>query len=163
MGSRRSTGGSRCRRRAADEAGRYLDFAYVAAEDLFRDQDGTAFADILVDGHRETWPVRSSTFRHWLLRRYYREEGRRPRGEFPGRRDGHSRSPGDVLSHERQVHVRAAAVGDDRVFVDMGDPEWRAIEITPEGWRIVPATAGGAFPQESEHQAPAGCRCREGR
>jgi hypothetical protein len=33
------------------------------------------FADVLVDGHRETWPIRSKRFRGWLRRRYYEATG----------------------------------------------------------------------------------------
>ena len=32
-------------------------------EDLFHTAAGTAFADILINGHRETWPIRSKRFR----------------------------------------------------------------------------------------------------
>ena len=31
--------------------------------ELFHSADGTAFADIRIDGHRETWPVRAKGFR----------------------------------------------------------------------------------------------------
>ena len=44
-------------------------------EGLFHSAAGTAFADILVDGHRETWPIRSKRFRGWLRRRYYHVTG----------------------------------------------------------------------------------------
>jgi hypothetical protein len=43
--------------------------------DLFRSPDGTAFADLDVNGHRETWPIRSKTFRLLLARRYYEKTG----------------------------------------------------------------------------------------
>ena len=39
--------------------------------ELFHTASGTAFADLRIDGHRETWPVRSTRFRAWLRRRYY--------------------------------------------------------------------------------------------
>src|SRR5262249_2884648 len=39
--------------------------------ELFHAEDGTGYADILVDGHRETWPLRSRGFRQWLCRAYY--------------------------------------------------------------------------------------------
>jgi hypothetical protein len=39
--------------------------------ELFHDPDGKAFADLEVNGHRETWPVRSNGFKLWLARRYY--------------------------------------------------------------------------------------------
>ena len=33
------------------------------------------FADILIDGHRETWPVRNKRFRGWLRRCHYQTTG----------------------------------------------------------------------------------------
>jgi hypothetical protein len=37
---------------------------------LFHTAAGTAFADILIEGHQETWPIRSKRFRAFLKRRY---------------------------------------------------------------------------------------------
>src|SRR5437868_4797301 len=42
---------------------------------LFHTATGTAFADILIDGHRETWPVRNKRFRGWLRRCHYQTTG----------------------------------------------------------------------------------------
>src|SRR6516225_12403084 len=38
------------------------------AAELFRTPDGTGFADIDINGHRETWPIRGKGFRRWLSR-----------------------------------------------------------------------------------------------
>jgi hypothetical protein len=46
-----------------------------ACGELFHTATGTAFADLLVDGHWETWPIRSKRFRGWLRRRYYEATG----------------------------------------------------------------------------------------
>jgi hypothetical protein len=46
-----------------------------AGSELFNTSTGTAFADLLVDGHRETWPIRSKRVRGWLRRRYYEATG----------------------------------------------------------------------------------------
>jgi hypothetical protein len=35
---------------------------------LFHTRDGVAYADLIVAGHRETWPVRSKQFRFAYLR-----------------------------------------------------------------------------------------------
>ena len=43
--------------------------------ELFHTATGTAYADLLVDGHRETWPIRGKRFRGWLRRRYYEATG----------------------------------------------------------------------------------------
>ena len=43
--------------------------------ELFHTATGTAHADLAIDGHRETWPVRGPRFRAWLRRRYHEATG----------------------------------------------------------------------------------------
>ena len=50
--------------------------------DVFHTPNGTAYADLTIDGHRETWPVRSARFRTWLRRQYYAATGM-PRAQIP--------------------------------------------------------------------------------
>lgn len=45
--------------------------AVATAAQLFHATDGTPFADLVMDGHRETWPVRSKRFRAWSRQQYY--------------------------------------------------------------------------------------------
>ena len=67
---------TRCRQRIAR-----LTFAMLpdvlleiaATIELFHTATGVAFADLRIEGHRETWPVRSRRLRGWLRRRYYEE------------------------------------------------------------------------------------------
>src|SRR5262245_17200608 len=40
---------------------------------LFRTPSGDGYADIIINDHRETWPLRSSGFRKWLRRIYFFE------------------------------------------------------------------------------------------
>jgi hypothetical protein len=47
--------------------------------ELFHTAAGTAFADVLIDGHRETWAVHSKRLRDWLHRRHYEATGVPPR------------------------------------------------------------------------------------
>src|SRR5215204_5274764 len=47
----------------------------AASAELFHSGDGTAFADLTLDGHRETWPLRSIRMRSWLRRKYYEATG----------------------------------------------------------------------------------------
>src|SRR3954464_9032928 len=46
-----------------------------ADAELFHTADGIAFADLMIDGHRETWPVRGIRVRSWLRRKYYQATG----------------------------------------------------------------------------------------
>jgi hypothetical protein len=93
---------------------------------LFHTATGTAYADIQVDGHRETWPIRSKRFRGWLRRRYYEATG--------GALGAHAiRSELDLLearaqfdAPERPVHVRVAEHS-GRIYLDAIVSIWTAI------------------------------------
>ena len=50
----------------------------ATAARLFHASDGTGFADLIIDGHRETWPLRGKRFQTWLRQHYY-EDGGSPR------------------------------------------------------------------------------------
>lgn len=104
-------------------------------EDLFHTAAGTAFADIVVNGHRETWPIRSKRFRGWLRRLHYEATGAAACA-------AEIRSALDLLETraqfdgpERAVHVRIAERA-GRMYLDLADEHWRAVEIGPDGWRL---------------------------
>jgi hypothetical protein len=46
--------------------------------EFFHTADGAAFADLMIDGDRETWPVRDTRFRSWLRRWHYEATGEAP-------------------------------------------------------------------------------------
>jgi hypothetical protein len=50
----------------------------AARAELFHTDVGTAFIDLMIDGHCETWPIRSLRFRAWLRRPYYEATGAPP-------------------------------------------------------------------------------------
>jgi hypothetical protein len=106
------------------------------AASLFHTATGTAFIDIEIEGHREAWPVRGKQLRAWLRRRHYEETGGALAGEA-------IRSMVDLLearsqfdAPERTVHVRVAE-HEGRIYSDLADKEWRAVEITPDEWRVI--------------------------
>lgn len=41
---------------------------------------------------------------------------------------------GGALQH---VHVRLGQDADDNVYWDLGDPGWKLLKISPEGWSVV--------------------------
>jgi hypothetical protein len=109
--------------------------AHEAGVELFHDPFDVAYAAVEVDGHTETWPVRSRHFKAWLRRRHH---DRLKKGASRSALDEAADVlEGDALSsEEHEVHVRVA--GDrERIVIDLGDDRWRAIEITASGWRIL--------------------------
>jgi hypothetical protein len=121
-----------------EDGGKQTDVLIALAQDadLFHTDDAVAFASIEVDGHWETWPVRSSGLRLWLLHRYYRKTKGAPNREAMNGAVGvlESRARFDGQCH--QVHVRTAG-HDGRIYIDLCDDKWRAVEIDTRGWRLV--------------------------
>src|SRR5262249_31087254 len=131
----------------------------IACEELFHTATGSAFADIVVDGHRETWPIRSKRFRGWLRRRHYQATG-------DAASAAEIRSALDLLEAraqfdgpERVVHVRIAEHA-GHIYLDLADEQWRAVDIGPDGWRVIGCPPvhfrrpAGMLPLPVPHQAP---------
>ena len=55
--------------RGPTQADILIDLAQLA--ELFHAPDGTGFADLAINGHRETWPIRAKGFRRWLARCFF--------------------------------------------------------------------------------------------
>src|SRR5215472_4767762 len=108
----------------------------MRCDDLFHTATGTAFADITVDGHRETWPIRSKRFRGWLRRRYYQATGcAASAAEIRSALDlFEARAQFD--GPERTVHIRIAEHA-GHIYLDLADEQWRTVAIGPDGWRVI--------------------------
>ena len=111
-----------------------LEFAQSAQ--LFHAPDGSSYADINVDGHRQTWPIRSRSFSGWLRRAFFEATQRAPSAEALMSAISLVEARAQFDSPERVVHMR---VGENagRFYLDLCDADWRAIEIDALGWRVV--------------------------
>jgi hypothetical protein len=65
--------------RGGSQATRLVSIAEKA--ELFHSPDGTAFANVPVGSHRETWQVKSSAFRQFLAREFYLAERAAPNAQ----------------------------------------------------------------------------------
>ena len=117
---------------------------------LFQTPADESFADIIVDGVRQTWPIRSKRFRaqyvRYLQRQFERlaNEDSLAAAMFAAAMkksrvnaaidDFEMRAIGS--STEREVYTRVA---NDRgqLFIDLGGPEGCAIRVTADGWTVV--------------------------
>jgi hypothetical protein len=116
---------------------------------LFHTPAGECFADLIIEGIRQTWPVRSKRFRAEYIR-YLRRQFER----LAGADEPLAATFGPTLkksainaaiddfelratasSIEREVYVRVA--GDRDIYIDLGDPKWHAVHVTADGWKIV--------------------------
>ncbi len=98
--------------------------------DLFHAADNTAFADLMIDGHRETWPVRSTRLRSWLRRKYYEATG-----DAPG--FGAISSAINLLEARAQFDAPRRAVylrvgeDDGRIYLDLADDRRALLKSDP--------------------------------
>ncbi len=109
----------------------------LAAEaDLFHSDNGTAFADIEIDGHRETWPVRVKGFKRWLSRQFFEATGGAPNSEALNSALNVIEAKAHFDGPERPVFIRVGGI-DKKIYLDLGDDDWRAVEISAAGWQII--------------------------
>jgi hypothetical protein len=107
--------------------------------ELFHTPDGRPFAQLPISGHSETRSLRSSSFHNWLAREFYLSE----------KRAASSQAVQDALrvmtaralfdGEEHDVFVRVAGL-DGKIYLDLSDAQWRAVEITTDGWKVLSCT-----------------------
>lgn len=106
--------------------------------ELFRTPgaDGVPYITLTIGDHLETWPLHSRVFRHYLERRLYLATGRFPPAHTT--RAALGILTGEALFHgpERSVWTRVAE-HPGGIYLDLGDPAWRAVAITSQGWCVV--------------------------
>ena len=110
--------------------------ALASAAELFHTPDGTGFADLDINGHRETWPIRSKGFRRWLARRFFEATQGAPSSEALQSALNVIEAKAHFDAPERVVHIRVGGL-DERLYLDLGDANWRAVEIDATGWRVI--------------------------
>jgi hypothetical protein len=98
--------------------------------------DRDAFADIAVDGHRETHRVRGQAFRLWLRHRYFEKTKAGVNSDALQVAVETIAAKAMFEGAEQGVHVRVAELG-GAIYLDLGDPAWQVIRITKDGWSVV--------------------------
>src|SRR5262249_46747885 len=118
---------------------------------LFHDPNGVAYADLIIGGHRETWPIKSKEFRSayigYLRRQFDRLVAEGSILAMGVKAAMSKRAVNEVISDfeiraisstspVRDVHVRVAGHGSD-IYIDLCNANWEAVRVTAAGWSIV--------------------------
>jgi hypothetical protein len=118
------------------QATRLVELALGQGLELFHGADGTAYASAPVGAHREIWPTKSKSFRDFLAHIFYVADARAPSSQAlrdaVQTLDGQARFDGN----QENVYVRIGAQ-DGNTYVHLGDVDWRTIEVSAEGWRLI--------------------------
>jgi hypothetical protein len=108
----------------------------ASSAELFHDKDDVCYARFDVNKHMETWPIRSKGFKRWLARGYYDLTKSAPSSDAMSAAMGVLEARAQFDAPEHDVCVRVAG-HDGRIYIDLADRDWRAIEVDEDGWRVV--------------------------
>jgi hypothetical protein len=128
--------GEQDRRRGPSAATILVNLARAAGVELFHGPDQAGYATVPVAGRHETWPLRSKGFRRWLALLFFQAEEKAAGGQAI--LDALNTLEGRAAfgAPEKAVHVRVAGY-EGKVYLDLADPLWRAVEVDAQGWRLV--------------------------
>jgi Domain of unknown function (DUF3854) len=102
----------------------------------FHTADKIAYADIWIEGNRHTYAVRSKSFRMWLSGTYFKNEGKGIGSQNLQDTLNTLEAIAIFRGETRSVHLRTAEY-QDKIYLDLGTPDWKAIEVDSVGWRLM--------------------------
>lgn len=114
-----------------------LGLAREASVETWATPAGEPYCTIPISNHREHHRLGSRASRDFLSRLFFGAEEKAPSAQ--ALQDALGVLRGEALwggSERIEVHVRHAAAG-DALYIDIGDRDWRAVEVDAHGWRIV--------------------------
>lgn len=104
--------------------------------ELHHDADRRAVSIIHCDDRREVWYTQSQGFANWLAAEFFRLHGKGvPRGTLRAA-IGTLEAIAVNRASEVEVHLRFARSG-DAYYVDVCDAQWRVIEVSASGNRVL--------------------------
>lgn len=118
------------------QATRLVDLALAARVELWHSIAGDPYVTLPADGHREHHRLSTGAVRDWLACRYYADTRRAPGSQAIADALAVLSGMARYGGAEHATAVRVAG-GSDAVYLDLGDPSWRAVQITPSGWLVV--------------------------
>jgi putative DNA primase/helicase len=104
--------------------------------ELWHDSERVAYATVPKGEHRENYKIKSDAFRNWLTWRSYEEAGFSPGGQSIDdacrTAEALALNRGPCCSTYRRVGEHAG-----KIYLDLGCPRWRAVEIDIHGRRVI--------------------------
>ncbi|MDD5515623.1 MAG: hypothetical protein PHX71_09825 [Synergistales bacterium] len=127
--------------RGPSMATRIVDLALASGAEFWKSPEGEPFATTPNGGgHIENHPLKSKAVKTWLSGLLFKAEGKAPKGSAVADAlavlEGRAIFEGETFP----VFVRLAEYG-GRFYLDLGGDDWRAVEIGPDGWRVIPSEA----------------------
>lgn len=106
--------------------------------ELFHTPDGKAWGTLSVNGHREHWELKARGFRWWVARVFFEQEHKAIGAQALQETLGVLEAKALFDGPEQRVFTRVAE-HEGRIFLDLANDRWEAVEISATGWRIEPS------------------------
>jgi hypothetical protein len=110
--------------------------ALCSDTELFCTSDGSSYATFPNGSHLETWSLKSSGFRMYMTRKFYQSENSAPGAQSIRDALGVFSAKAQFDQDVRPVWIRVAE-HEENLYLDLGDSNWRAVEIGRDGWRVI--------------------------
>jgi len=128
-----------------DEVNQKTKLILIALQaELWQDADGNAYATVPVGEHFENYAIKSKGFRRWLVGTYGDQNMLRVGNhQVPSAPSAQSLSEAIAAIEARcmrgTIYKPAVRIGEagGRIYLDLGTPDWRVVEIDASGWRVV--------------------------
>jgi len=104
--------------------------------DMWHTPAPDAYATVPANAHLESWPVRSTMFKRFVLKRFFEEEGKAMGSDALTAAINVMEANALFDGDEHDVHLRVAE-HDGNIYVDLCNDEWQVVEITPTGWQVI--------------------------
>lgn len=114
-----------------------LDIARTAT--YFHTADKVAYANVQIEGNRHTYSVRSRAFRLWLTGESFKSTGKGISSQVMQDTLSTLEAIAIFQGETHEVNLRVAE-HQDKIYLDLGTPDWKAIEVDALGWRVVSDT-----------------------
>ena len=102
---------------------------------LWHSPERKCFGTVPVKDHLENWELGSTDFKRWLAGAYYKDTGQTPGTQAMTEATGVLEQKA-IEGREHEVYLRVAGA-DGKVYLDLGDPTWRAVAVAAEGWKVI--------------------------
>ena len=103
---------------------------------LFTDGNNEPHVNIPVNGHDEIYRIESGFFRTWMSQSYWREHDGVANETSVKSAINTLKGLAQFGGDQRKVFLRAGE-HDGNIYIDLADDQWRSIEITKTGWKVI--------------------------
>jgi len=101
---------------------------------------GTVAADVVIDGHRETFQIskRPQQFKDWLQFAMWQKHKKVLGSEILTQIMSVVSCEAKASGVQHSLHIRTAS-HDGAIYLDLGRSDWQMVKIDDDGWSIIPS------------------------